>query len=271
MFKTLLIHYKSGGRKMKKSVKLITVTALALFSASGAVAQTGIQPKIEIVEVKAAKQTESSMITQFEFELRITDLKEMYIKAAESVPTSVTDEKGTDLIAEGRKMLEKRNAEGFGTSTLIGWEFYDQRFSEIPNAFRARFTTFANPSPGSNYVNVAGKLAVTIRKPGNLNEIRLKNCNPAKADTMHFEGKDVIFIDNGSMTTGKNAYLIYTFNPELAVIEALTPGLPMPSDVSKNAAEIYVPKGSRNFDLVLKVAETEIIQIPVNMKVSLGL
>ena len=110
-----------------------------------------------------------------------------------------------------------------------------------------------------------------LRKPGKLTEIKIKKVDPSKGDTIRIQGREVFLVDNGSMTTGDDTYLIYTFNPELAVEEAFIPGFKMPIDVSKNSNEIYVLKGTKNFDLVLKLADTQFIEIPIELKVSLGM
>lgn len=234
-------------------------------------AQEGSTPKIEITEVSAAKKAESTMIPHFMFELRISGLKDKYIGAREDTPARVTDDKGRDLRAAGQAELEKRNKEGFFSTTPNGWEFNDLRFNEIDNAFRARFNAYASPSPGSNYVTLQGKLSVSIRKPGNTKEIKLKNVDPKKGDTLTAGGKKIYFIESGSMSSGENVFLTYTLNPDLAVEEAITPGIRLPDGISKGATEIYVPEKVKKFDLVLKIADTEVITIPLDLKITLGM
>jgi len=254
--------------KMRKMYCLSFLIALAILAST----TTKAQPQIELVQVQAVKDSEGAMIPKFDFELRISGLPEMYIKAMEGKPFSVVDDKGADLLAEGKRILDAKMAPGgFYTSTAIGWEFFDLRFYDNENAFRAHFTTYSPPSPGANFVNVKGSFKVMIRKPGKTTEIKLKKVDPSKGDTIRTQGKEIVFVDNGSMTTGDDKFLVYTFNPELAVVEASIPGFKMPAEVSKNAHEIYVREGTKSFDLVLKVADTEFIEIPISHKVTLGM
>lgn len=244
------------------------ITSLVLSFATNA----GAKPQVDIVQVQAVKDAESFMISKFNFELFISEMPEMFISAKESGTFSVKDDKGKDLLKAGKMVLdEKMESGGFYTSTPIGWEFTDLRFYNKSNAFKASFTTYAPPSQGSQYVDVRGAFKVKLRKPGKTTEIKLKIADISKMDTIRSQGREIFLVDNGSMTMGDETFLIFTFNPELAVEEATVPGFKMPDDVSKNPNEIYVREGTKSLNLVLKLADTQVIEIPIELKVTLGM
>jgi hypothetical protein len=249
----------------------VVILAIQFHFLNSSYAQMKDSPTIEVMKLTVEKESEASVISNIEFELKISGLKNKFINAKDGQATKLTDEFGNDLIAQGKKIFDKKTAGGFYTSRQAGFAF--QRYSEdsLTKAFKSTFISFALPAPGSKFIELTSVIKVVVEKPGKVREKLINDVAIKPDSSITVDGKSITFKQYGSTSVNEKSFFIYKIETDLAIVEISVVGLVYPEGLSHNYDEILIPADDSKMKIQIKMTDTQTVEIPIKKKIFLGI
>jgi hypothetical protein len=183
------------------------------------------------------------------------------------------DDQGTDMIEKGGENLQAYEKKGFFTSRSTEWEYFNYGFYNQKDAFGGRLIVYCAPSPKAKQLVLKGEDQVWVKgKSDKTDKVRLSDIIINTNNTYHLDGGGAIkFVEKGRLSLDNSQYKNYKIISDVPIASVTVEGQRKFQGIATSPDEIFVNENKNEVSLIFEIPNTQLLTIPVDINIGIGL